>query len=139
MSDKLQKEIEDLLASLDTFPPPKPRWKKARDAVLGFLAGIGHAITSIRFPSLNPGHLLLAAIIIIVGAWLLGGTTDLARWIIVAGVGLFILAFILSLRRHSPNRPPGGQKYWRDRPMDFSEPNPGDRVRSWWDRWRTRR
>lgn len=128
MPDRLQREVEDLLAKLDTFPRKKPFWTRARESVGGWFAGLGRGL---RLPSLSAGHFLLIAIGIIVAAYvLLPGGSDLTRWFIAGGIVLFIAAFVFSLRRQS--RPP--EKYWRDKPMDLHGGS-----RSWWDRWRNRR
>lgn len=127
MPDRLQREVEDLLARLDTFPPRKPLWKRVRDSVTGSLRRAGAAL---RFPALSAGHVLLIGIALIVGTWVLIPGSDIARWLIAGGIVLFIGAFIFSLRRQS--RPP--EKYWRDKPMDVHGGS-----RSWWDRWRNRR
>jgi len=88
-------------------------------------------LTSLSLPRLSAGHVLLIAIGIIVAAWvILPGGTDAVRWVIAAGVVLFIGAFIFSLRRQS--RPT--EKYWRDKPLDLHGGS-----RGWWDRWRNRR
>jgi hypothetical protein len=127
MPDRLQREVEDLLAKLDTFPAKKPWWKRARDSVSGWFGSLGRGL---RFPALSAGHVLLIGIALIVGAWLILGGTDLAKILIAGGMVLFIGAFIFSLRRQS--RP--SEKYWRDKPMDVHGGS-----RSWWDRWRNRR
>src|SRR3989442_2642867 len=109
MPDRLQQEIDDLLARLDTFPPPRPRWVRARDTVGDAIRRLGRSITGIPFPHLSAGHVLLIAIgIIVIGYLALPEGSGLTRWIVVGGIAAFIAAFVLSLRRHS--RPP--QKYW---------------------------
>lgn len=127
MPDRIQREVEELLARLDTFPPKKPLWKRVRDSVSALP---GRFAGAIRLSALSAGHVLLIGIALIVGTWVLIPGWDLARWLIAGGIVLFIGAFIFSLRRQS--RPP--EKYWRDKPMDVHGGS-----RSWWDRWRNRR
>ena len=127
MPDRLQREVEDLLAKLDKFPPRKPLWKRIRESVAGSFRNVGGAL---RLPSLSAGHVLLLGIALIVGTWVLMPGADIARWLVAGGIVLFIGAFIFSLRRQS--RPP--ERYWRDKPMDLHGGS-----RSWWDRWRNRR
>lgn len=135
MSDRLQREIEDLLAGLDTFPPRRPLWRRIGDAAVRPFRSAARAAGSFRRPSISAGHLLLIAIAIIVMAYLLGrGSTDIGRWVIVGGIVLFLVAFTMSLRRHS--RPP--EKLWRGEPMHLGGPGAGDRIRSWWGRRRSR-
>ncbi len=134
MSDRLHREIEDLLSKLDTLPPPRRRfWARARDSVWRTLRRFSDRI---RLPSPSAGHVLLFAIALIVIAYVaLPGGSDVTRWLIAAGIVLFIAAFIFSLRRQS--RPP--EKYWRDKPIDLRRQGHHDRSRSWWERWRNRR
>lgn len=129
MPDRIQREVEELLAKLDTFPPRRPVQMRVQDRFSRGFQRLG----GLRLPSLSAGHVLLIAIAVIVGAWvLLPDGSGLGRWIIAAGIVAFIGAFIVSLRRQS--RPP--EKYWRDRPMDLRRSS--DARRSWWDRWRSR-
>ncbi len=129
MPDRIQREVEELLAKLDTFPPRRPLWTRVRDSFSRGFQRLG----GLRLPNLSAGHVLLIAIAVIVGAYVIFGASDVGRWIIAGGVIAFIAAFILSLRRQS--RPP--EKYWRDRPLDLRRPS-APRGRSWWDRWRNR-
>lgn len=114
MSDRIQREVEELLAGLDQFPPRKPLTRRIRDAVTAPFRGLRHWYAGLHIPSINAGHILLASIVIIVIAYVLGGDSTLWKFIIAGGILLFIAAFVLSLRRHSRSSP----KYWRDRPMN---------------------
>jgi hypothetical protein len=130
MPDRIQREVEELLARLDTFPPRRPLWTRVRD---GFSRGF-QRIGGLKLPSLSAGHVLLIAIAVIVAAWvLLPSSSDIGRWIIVGGIVAFIGAFVFSLRRQS--KPP--EKYWRDRPINLRRSSTPP-TRSWWDRWRNR-
>jgi hypothetical protein len=133
-SDRIQQEVDELLAKLEKFPPKRPLSRRLSDAIASPFRAVGRGMSGLRLPRISAGHVLLAAVIIIVVAWLAGGSSDIWRWVIVGGVLLFIAAFIMSLRRHS--RPPS-QRYWRDRPLDLDERGGGER-RSFWDRWRGR-
>jgi hypothetical protein len=134
MPDRIQQEIEELLAKLDTFPPKRPFWTRVRDRIGGFFGEIGHTLSSIPFPRLSAGHVLLIAIAVIVIVSLADFGGGLTRWIIAGAIVAFIGAFVMSLRRHS--RPE--EKLWRGKPMDLSGPSVGERLRSWWRR-RSRR
>jgi len=129
-SDRVQREVEELLSNLEKFPPKRPRRSLGATLSAPFRA-IGRGLGGFRLPRINAGHILLAAIVIIVVAYVAGGSSSIWTWIIGAGIALFILAFIMSMRRQS--RPP--EKYWRDRPLDLHGKAPG---RSFWDRWRGR-
>ena len=124
MPDRIKQEIEELLARLDTFPPPRPWYKRAWDSVTGWFAGVWHAIGSLRVPHLSAGHILLGAIAAVVLVFLIAPDGDASKWIIAGGIVIFILAFIFSLRRHS-SKPT--EKYWRDRPLDVDRGKGRDR------------
>jgi hypothetical protein len=134
MPDRIQQEIEELLAKLDTFPPKRPFWARVRNRINGFFRDIGQAVSSIPFPRLSAGHVLLIAIAVIVILSLADLPGDLTRWVIAGAIIAFIGAFVMSLRRHS--RPQ--EKLWRGKPMDLNGPGVGERLRSWWRR-RSRR
>jgi len=136
MSNRIQREVDELLSRLDQFPPKKPASRRIRDAITRPFRSLGRAVSGFRLPAITAGHVLLAAIIIIVVAYVAGGDSGIWTYIIAAGVLLFVLAFVMSLRRQSG----GGSapKYWRDRPLDLKRGGGGD-ERSWWDRWRGRR
>jgi len=127
MSNRIEREVEELLAGLDALPPEKPLKRRVSDVVLSPFRAIGELIQSIHLPRINAGHLLLFAIAIIVVAYVAGGDSPLWNVIIATGIILFIVAFILSLRRQS--KPPAA-RYWRDRPMDLDRSD----QRSWWRR-----
>ncbi|MEX0682647.1 MAG: hypothetical protein WD904_03930 [Dehalococcoidia bacterium] len=130
-SDRIQREVDELLSKIEKFPPRRPLGRRISDTLTAPFRAISRGVSGIALPRISAGHILLAAIIIIVIAYVARDASDLWNWVIVAGVGLFILAFVLSLRRHS--RPP--EKYWRDRPLDLQNRGSG---RSFWDRWRGR-
>lgn len=134
MPDRIQQEIEELLAKLETFPPKRPFMTRMRDRIRGFFREVSVTVSSIPFPRLSAGHLLLIAIGVIVFFWIAQpGGDGLVRWVIAGAFVLFIVAFVMSLRRNSPGgRAP--EKLWRGKPMDLRGPGMGDRLRSWWRR-----
>jgi hypothetical protein len=134
MPDRIQQEIEELLAKLDTFPPKRSFWARVRGGISGFFRDIGHTVSSIPLPRLSAGHVLLIAIAVIVIFSLADFGGGITRWVIAGAIVAFIGAFVMSLRRHS--RPP--EKLWRGKPMDLNGPGVGERLRSWWRR-RSRR
>ena len=145
MPDRIEQEIEELLAQIEHFPQ-RSLWQRLADPVVGALGALGRALPNVSLPHVSAGHILLVAIAIIVVGYLAIDSDDIARWVIAGGIVLFIAAFILSLRRSGGGGRPA-QKYWRDRPMDLRpdyRPPPSSRrqghsTRSWWDRWRGRR
>ena len=132
MSSKLERDIDEVLAQIDRFPPKRSRWSRIRRRVANAVGGVGEAISSVRWPRIGIGQVLLIAIAVIVIAYYGFRNSDIGSILIFGGILVFIGAFIFSLRRHSGSRSP--EKRWRGQPMDMDEP--GD---SWWKRWRSRR
>src|SRR5437870_5651319 len=131
MPNRIQQEVDELLAKLEASRPKRPFWSKVGDAIRSAGRSAADSIRGIAWPRLSAGHLLLLAVAVVVVAYLWDPTASGAvRWIIAGGIVAFVLAFVFSLRRQS--RPP--QKYWRDKPMDLRTPGPGTKLRSWWDR-----
>ncbi len=136
MPDRVQREIEELLDRLDHFPSRRPISSRLTQGVASAVRGFPSLFRGLRLPRPSLGQLLLAGIALIVIGYVLNpGDSSATRIVIVAGIVLFVSAFFLSLRRQS--RPP--EKRWRGVPMELGGPRAGDRLRSWWDRWRTRR
>jgi hypothetical protein len=120
MSNRIQREVEELLESLDKTAPKPSVGSRAGNAIKAPFRAVNRGLRQIHLPSVNPGHVLLAGIVIIVVAWVIGGADNGWRWVLAAGIFLFIGAFVWSLRRQS--RPP--EKYWRDKPLDLHERGP---------------
>ncbi len=136
MSDRIQREVEDLLAKLDELPSRRPLRLRIRDGVSRAGRALGGFFSGLRLPRISLGQVLLLGIALIVIAYVANpGSASVTRMFIVVGVVLFLAAFILSLRRQS--HPP--EKRWRGEPMELGGTRVGTRLRSWWDRWRSRR
>ena len=132
MSNKLERDIEEVLARIDRFPPKRSLWSRLRRRVANAGGGMGEAISSIPWPRIGIGQILLIAIAVIVIAYYGFRNSDIGGILIFGGILVFIAAFIFSLRRKSASRLP--EKRWRGQPMDMDEPSD-----SWWKRWRSRR
>ena len=137
MSSKLERDIEEVLAKIDRFPPKRPLWSRVRHRLADALDSMGRAVAAIPRPRVSVGQVLLLGIALIVIAYVFGdslGGASLVRLFIIAAIVLFIGAFIFSLRRQSASRLP--EKRWRGQPMDLDEARGQG---SWWNRWRPRR
>lgn len=136
MPDRLQREIDEILSKLEAFPPKQPLSVRARRRLAQVLSSAGRWLASLPLPRISLGQLMLISIAIILVGYIVGfGSGSITRFVIAAGLVGFIAAFILSLRRTS--RPP--EKRWRGQPMELQGPGVGDRLRSWWERWRSRK
>ena len=132
MSSKLERDIEDVLAQIDQFPPKRSRWSRIRRRVANAIGGVGEAISSLPWPRIGIGQVLLIAIAVIVIAYYGFRNSNIGGIVIFGGILVFIAAFVFSLRRQSASRSP--EKRWRGQPIDLDEPGG-----SWWKRWRSRR
>ncbi len=132
MSSKLERDIEEVLAQIDQFPPKRSRWSRIRRRIANAVGGVGEALSSIPWPRISVGQVLLIAMAVIVIAYFGFRSSSIGSILIFGGILAFIAAFIFSLRRHSSSRLP--EKRWRGQPMDLEEPGG-----SWWKRWRSRR
>ncbi len=132
MSSKLERDIEEVLAQIDRFPPKRSLWSRLRRRFANAFRGVGEAISSIPKPRISIGQVLLIAIAVIVIAYFGFRGSGIGNILIFGGILAFIGAFIFSLRRQSASRLP--EKRWRGQPMDLDDPGG-----SWWKRWRSRR
>jgi len=114
MSNRIQREVEELLDTLEKFPPKRPLPVRIADALAAPFRAAGRAYRGLALPRVTAGHVLLAGLAIIVAAYVVGGTGSVWRWVIAAGIVLFVGAFLFSLRRQSSGPQ---QKYWRDKPL----------------------
>ncbi len=137
MSSKLERDIEEVLAKIDRFPPKRSLWSRVWRWLAGVFESVARAFAGVPRPRVSVGQVLLLGIALIVIAYVFGdsiGGGSVVRLFIIAAIVLFIGAFIFSLRRQSASRLP--EKRWRGQPMDLDEA--GGRG-SWWNRWRSRR
>jgi hypothetical protein len=136
MSSKLERDIEEVLAKIDRFPPKRSLWSRVRRRFGDVFDGIGRAVAGLPRPRLSVGQVLLLGIALIIIAYVFGDSLggSVVRLVVIGAIVLFIGAFIFSLRRQSASRLP--EKRWRGQPMDLDQPHGPD---SWWKRWRSRR
>ncbi len=135
MPNRLQQEIEEILGKDAKFPLREPLWRRIRRA----LSQRTRRLAS-RLPRITVGKVMAAGVVLILLALFAPSLFNLdsdaiTRAVILAGLALFIGAFVLSLRRRSPHV----ERRWRGQPIDLRQPGVGSQLRSWWDRWRSRR
>lgn len=139
MPNRVEREIEEILSKLEPGPPPKrpiPMRRSWRARVQRRLRGLPNPLAAL--PAVNAGNMMLLGIGLILSALLLrmfSGT--LAYWAVVIGFVLFVLSFILSLRRGGSGGGVAGPRdvYWRGQRVSRAElrgPTVSERVRTWW-------
>ena len=139
MADRIEREIEEILAKLDQDGPLAPEKKP----VSIMSARTKKRPTPPRAPrhrpnplaNINPTTFLFVGAALVVGGLILSNFWAPLIWASFAGVVIFLGAFVSSFFRTS--RPNGLGKpkgvYWRDRYIEYEAESPG-----MWDRLRRR-
>ena len=131
MADRIEREIEELLAKLETELPEggrqpisleERRRRKPR-----------RSLPRLSLPALDPARLLLAGAGTMIAGLFLSMFWSPLIWVSFAGVVVFIGAFLLSFR----SRPIGSigssrprRVYWRDRYIDYGPSGHTSRFRN---------
>ncbi len=131
MSDKLWREVEEILERAERQRPRRSWlrlwWRRRR---------LPRPRLHLSLPRPSIGQVLLVALVVIVLGYVITPTVgDMGRSLVLAGIAIFLLVFVLSLWR--PFRWP--ERRWRGRPLEMHGRGVGGRLRSWLDRWRSRR
>jgi hypothetical protein len=141
-SDKVKREIEDLLNKLDNFVPEDrlvSKIKSRRRAASG--PSFVDRLWS-RAKRLSLGHVMLAGVVLLLAGYLAPHALGSFRTpVLLLGLGLTIGAFVLTVMNGDSRRTIAGgggstQKRWRGQVIDYSEPGPVSRLRAWWRRRR---
>lgn len=138
MSNRLEREIEEILGKLDELPaerkPIPLRRRRTRTRWNRLLAKLP------PLPRFNPSSMMLAGIGLILSALLFRMfSTSLATWAALIGLGLFFASFVLSFmqgRGGGPSGGSGGDVYWRGQRYtrtEFRGP-PSNPLRRMWRR-----
>jgi VIT1/CCC1 family predicted Fe2+/Mn2+ transporter len=134
MSDRLRRDIDEILSKYEKFPLREPLPRRLRRKASELTTAAGQLLaTPLRY--VTAGRLMLLGVILVLVAYFGLGGGSATQAIIIAGLIIFALAFAVSLRRRSPYV----EQRWRGRPLDLQEPSVGARLRAWWGRWRGRR
>ena len=152
MPDKMEREIEEILARLDKDSPrpqePAPpisimaRRKKApgraermRQGGTGLGSNLGSRLGDGLLGRISPTTLLFAGAGVMVGGLILSNVWQPLIWASFAGVVLFLGAFLWSCKR-TPRASGGGAAapapkghYWRDRYIEYDATDSGAMTR----------
>jgi hypothetical protein len=144
-SDRVQREIEELLDKLDTFVPEErlaSKIKKRRKEQAGpnAVERAGAAVRK-RFARVTLGHVMLFGVILLLAAQFVPGLFyGYDRWALLAGILITVGAFILSAMGWDSRRTiaSGGnvEKRWRGQTITYNEPTRTSRIRDWFRRGR---
>lgn len=128
MADKVEREIEEILARLENELPPADD----RKPISILSRGRRQAPRAPR-PSpfralhrINPTSLMFTGAGLVVGGLVLSNAWGPLIWVSIAGVVLFLGAFLSSFVRERPAAAPAQKGvYWRDRYIEYAPPSPG--------------
>ena len=135
MSDRLRQEIDEILSKYEQFPLREPLPRRLRRKASELVTAATRPLAA-PLRHVTVGRLMLAGLILILAVYFFGlGGGSISRFIIIAGLVIFAIAFMVSMRRRSPRVEPR----WRGHPLELHEPSVGTRLRAWWERWRGRR
>lgn len=133
MADRIEQEIEEILAKLDVGGDEEADRGSRRPIPISgrrrsLPASAPHSSGS-RLPNLNvtPATLLLTGAAVMVVGMVGANWWEPLIWLSFGGVVLFLAAFAWSFRRHQRQGAVGGPQtvYWRDRYIDVSRQGPG--------------
>lgn len=144
MADKFEREIEEILARLDDqLPagqkaPERPPVSIAAKRKQKARAERVSRMRSAPLLQMNPANILVAGAVVMVAGLILSTFAGPFIWLSLAGVVMFLAAFLLSFRRTS--RPGAAAEprgyFWRDRYIEYgpTNPGPGTRIKGWFRR-----
>lgn len=133
MADRVEREIEEILAKLDDELPPEKRpvsilSRRKRKAT--------PAPRAPRPPSrvlsrITPAAAMFSGAGLVVGGLVASNAWGPLIWVSMAGVVLFVGAFLSSFLREKPAAASPKGVYWRDRYIEYEPASPGllDRVK----------
>jgi hypothetical protein len=128
-SDRIQREIEDILNRLDTFVPEESVAGRMRRRSSNAAGAFARALLA-PFANVSLRHVMLTALILVfVGFVGMRINPLIGRWVLIGGVILFLTSFALSFASRSA--PPAAEKRWRGRPMYLRQPGLRSRLRAW--------
>ena len=141
-SDRLEREIEEILGKIEQFPEPDSRRQRARQRVL---REIGTAISARQravareLARISLSQVMLVSFLMILGSFFFRRMSPLAmEWLMYAGIVLFVSSFaILMFSRRGGSTV---EQNWRGRAIRYQTgPTLSQRLRRWWDSRSTRR
>ncbi len=130
--DKIKREIEDILNKLDNFVPEESATEKARRRSSGAIASVLRTILA-PFTRISIQQVMLTALVIMVVGFLAMRVHPIyGRYVLIAGVILFLTSFALSFFSRSSDPPQSSsEKRWRGQPIDLDEPSLPNRIKAW--------
>lgn len=138
-TDRVQREIEELLDRLDNFVPEERFATKIKDrrkeqAGPNALERAWGAVRA-RFSRLSAGHVMLAGFaLLLLASFAPGLFGGYARYVLWTGLILSAGAFVVAVVNRDARRTIAGGRYekrWRGQVIDYAEPSAASRFRDW--------
>ena len=124
MSDRIEREIDEILRKLDGVVPGKVR-RPARRVGQPFSAAQGWLVHSLAGISLR--QVMMWSLFTVIVTFFLRGIPG-ASWVMIGALIVFATAFLLSRVGGSK---PQSQVRWRGQPLDLSGPTWPNRIKAW--------
>lgn len=142
-TDRLEREIEEILNKIEHFPDAETRRTRARRRAL---RGLGSAIAErqravVRWLGrISISQVMLVAFLMILGSFFFRAS-PLAAWVLYAGVILFVSSFAIMLFARGGRGGSTVEQRWRGREIRYSTRGPSlaVRLRRWWNTRQRRR
>ncbi len=142
-SDRLEREIEEILSKIEHFPDAETRRTRARKRAL---RGFGGAIAERQrafakaLGRISIGQVMLISFLMILAAFFFRGFGPMS-WLLYAGIILFVSSFAIMVFARGGGSRGTVEQRWRGREIRYSTRGTSlsQRLRRWWSSRRTRR
>ena len=137
-SNRLEREIEEILGKIEQFPDAQARQKRARNRVVQQMAtAISDRQRAIarELSHFSMSQVMLASFLLILGSLFFRPAAPLVTaWVLYAGIVLFVTSFAFMVFGGRGSSTGSSQQLWRGRPIQTSSgPSLSQRLRSWWE------
>lgn len=119
-SDRLEREIEEILGKIENFPGPEARRarKPLRRPILDAVAGRQRAVAR-ELSRISVSQVMLFAFLLILGSFFFREFGVIAVWALYAGVVLFVVAFAIMMFGNRGRTGARQQTVWRGRDVAY--------------------
>ena len=143
MSDRLEREIEEILDKIEHFPTPESRRVRARKRFfrqLGASIADRQRLIAGQLGRISISQVLIISFLMILFALFFRRVSPISVWILYAGIILFVTSFAILIFSRRSSSTAGAAQRWRGREISEHRryPTLSQRLRGWW-RSRTRR
>ncbi|MGD9932267.1 MAG: hypothetical protein AB7T37_00980 [Dehalococcoidia bacterium] len=131
MADRIEREINEILAKLDDLPDETVAPERSPISIAEHRERRSEkkprTTPRLKVPKVNATAALLTGAGTVIGGLLLSSLWAPLLWAAFGGVVIFVAGFVSALvktPRPGKQAPPGGH-FWRDRYIQYSQPQPG--------------